>query len=349
MRSFLVIAFLACGVQATVDEQSAFIQEQMQAIMADPSFQEQAKQLSQPLEAMMLEAEQVQTVLNDPSFRKEAKRATEPIMALMADPKFQKEARDVAEQIQSAMVDPTFQEEAKRIAQPLVAMLNSPNPMDAEEQMQAMLADPNVRNLARQVAEPIFEMMSKDEFQEQAMAAIEQMKVVMADPKFQKEAKRISEPIVAMMAEAEQMREVMADSGFQQEAERLVGQMQALVEQPAPTEQKSLASLLLAVNPSQVGAAHPGVATAKPLQRARVAVMDDVEEKVNSIIAEQLGVDAAKVTPAASFTEDLGADSLDAVELIMALEEAFDIEIPDEEAEKMSTPGDCVTAIKAKM
>merc|ERR1719393_398788 len=174
------------------------------------------------------------------------------------------------------------------------------------------------------------------------------MQVVMTDPKFQKEAKRISEPIMAMMAEAEQMREVMADSSFQQEAERLVEQMQALVEQPAPTEQKSLASLLLAANPAQVRAAHP-VVTAKPLQLSRVAVMDEVEEKVKGIIAEQLGVDAEKVTPAASFTEDLGADSLDAVELIMALEEAFDIEIPDEEAEKMGTPGDCVTAIKAKM
>jgi len=66
-------------------------------------------------------------------------------------------------------------------------------------------------------------------------------------------------------------------------------------------------------------------------------------------LAEQLGVDAEKVVATASFTEDLGADSLDAVELIMAIEEAFDIEIPDEEAEKMTTPGDCVTAIKAKL
>ena len=55
------------------------------------------------------------------------------------------------------------------------------------------------------------------------------------------------------------------------------------------------------------------------------------------------------MVPTASFTEDLGADSLDAVELIMAIEEAFDIEIPDEEAETMTTPADCVTAIKAKI
>ena len=77
--------------------------------------------------------------------------------------------------------------------------------------------------------------------------------------------------------------------------------------------------------------------------------MDEVEDKVKSIISEQLGVEIASVTPSASFTEDLGADSLDAVELIMAIEEAFDIEIPDEEAESMTTPAECVTAIKAKL
>ena len=71
--------------------------------------------------------------------------------------------------------------------------------------------------------------------------------------------------------------------------------------------------------------------------------------QVNGIIAEQLGVELDTVKPASSFTEDLGADSLDAVELIMAIEEAFDIEIPDEEAETMTTPADCVTAIKAKL
>jgi acyl carrier protein len=76
---------------------------------------------------------------------------------------------------------------------------------------------------------------------------------------------------------------------------------------------------------------------------------DDIEGKLKGIIAEQLGVDEDKVVPGASFTEDLGADSLDAVELIMAIEEAFDIEIPDDEAEKMTTPADCITAIQAKM
>ena len=71
--------------------------------------------------------------------------------------------------------------------------------------------------------------------------------------------------------------------------------------------------------------------------------------QVKGIIAEQLGVELDAVVPGASFTEDLGADSLDAVELIMAIEEAFDIEIPDEEAETMTTPADCVTAIKGKI
>ena len=80
-----------------------------------------------------------------------------------------------------------------------------------------------------------------------------------------------------------------------------------------------------------------------------VMMADEVEDKVKGIIAEQLGVELDTVVPGASFTEDLGADSLDAVELIMAIEEAFDIEIPDEEAETMTTPADCVTAIKAKL
>ena len=77
--------------------------------------------------------------------------------------------------------------------------------------------------------------------------------------------------------------------------------------------------------------------------------MDEVEDKVKGIIAEQLGVEVGSVQPNSSFTEDLGADSLDAVELIMAIEEAFDIEIPDEEAETMTSPAECVAAIKAKL
>ena len=62
--------------------------------------------------------------------------------------------------------------------------------------------------------------------------------------------------------------------------------------------------------------------------------MATVEERVKQIIVEQLGVDEAEVTPKASFVDDLGADSLDTVELVMAFEEAFDVEIPDEEAER---------------
>ena len=73
-----------------------------------------------------------------------------------------------------------------------------------------------------------------------------------------------------------------------------------------------------------------------------------VEEKVKQIIVEQLQVDEAEVTPGASFQEDLGADSLDVVELVMQFEEAFDIEIPDEDAEKIATVGDAVAYIESK-
>ncbi|KUO75157.1 MAG: acyl carrier protein [Clostridia bacterium BRH_c25] len=69
-------------------------------------------------------------------------------------------------------------------------------------------------------------------------------------------------------------------------------------------------------------------------------------EKVQEKVAEQLGVDAEEVTLESSFIDDLGADSLDIVELLMALEEEFDIEIPDEEAEKLATVGDVVDYIK---
>ena len=74
--------------------------------------------------------------------------------------------------------------------------------------------------------------------------------------------------------------------------------------------------------------------------------MSTVDEKVKQIIVDQLGVDQAEVTPAASFTDDLGADSLDRVELIMAMEEAFDVEIPDEDAEKIVTVQDAVAYIQ---
>ena len=75
----------------------------------------------------------------------------------------------------------------------------------------------------------------------------------------------------------------------------------------------------------------------------------NVEEKVREIITEQLQVDAEKVTPEASFIDDLGADSLDTVELVMAFEEAFDIEIPDEDAEKIRTVGDAINYIKDRI
>ena len=73
--------------------------------------------------------------------------------------------------------------------------------------------------------------------------------------------------------------------------------------------------------------------------------MASVEERVKQIIVEQLGVDEAEVTPNASFVDDLGADSLDTVELVMAFEEAFDIEIPDEDAEKIRTVQDAISYI----
>jgi acyl carrier protein len=74
--------------------------------------------------------------------------------------------------------------------------------------------------------------------------------------------------------------------------------------------------------------------------------MASVEERVKQIIVEQLGVDEAEVTPNASFVDDLGADSLDTVELVMAFEEAFEIEIPDEDAEKIRTVQDAISYIE---
>ena len=71
-----------------------------------------------------------------------------------------------------------------------------------------------------------------------------------------------------------------------------------------------------------------------------------IEEKVKEIIVEQLGVNPEQVTPTASFIEDLGADSLDTVELIMALEEEFGVEVPDEQAEKLLTVGDVTKYIE---
>jgi acyl carrier protein len=75
---------------------------------------------------------------------------------------------------------------------------------------------------------------------------------------------------------------------------------------------------------------------------------NSVEEKVKSIIVEQLGVQADEVKPEASFVDDLGADSLDTVELVMAFEEAFGIEIPDEDAEKIQKVKDAISYIEGK-
>lgn len=77
--------------------------------------------------------------------------------------------------------------------------------------------------------------------------------------------------------------------------------------------------------------------------------MSSIEDRVKKIVVEQLGVEEAQVTADASFVDDLGADSLDTVELVMALEEEFDCEIPDEEAEKISTLAQAVSYINANL
>jgi acyl carrier protein len=74
---------------------------------------------------------------------------------------------------------------------------------------------------------------------------------------------------------------------------------------------------------------------------------NNIEERVKKIVAEQLGVDEAQVTNESSFIDDLGADSLDTVEMVMALEEAFEMEIPDEDAEKIQTIQDAINYIKS--
>ena len=76
--------------------------------------------------------------------------------------------------------------------------------------------------------------------------------------------------------------------------------------------------------------------------------MADSTEKVKEIIVSKLGVDAAQVTPEASFTNDLGAESLDTVELVMEFEKAFNIQIPDEDAEKIASVGDVINYLKSK-
>lgn len=80
----------------------------------------------------------------------------------------------------------------------------------------------------------------------------------------------------------------------------------------------------------------------------RVFVMSNIAERVTKIIVEKLGVEESEVTPEASFTNDLGADSLDTVELIMELEKEFDISIPDEQAEKIQTVGQAIEYLEAQ-
>ena len=75
--------------------------------------------------------------------------------------------------------------------------------------------------------------------------------------------------------------------------------------------------------------------------------MSEIESKVKAIIVDKLGVDEAEVVPTASFTNDLGADSLDTVELIMEFEKEFNINIPDDQAEKIATVGDAINYIEA--
>jgi acyl carrier protein len=82
--------------------------------------------------------------------------------------------------------------------------------------------------------------------------------------------------------------------------------------------------------------------------RTNLMAEKSIEEKVKDIIVEQLGVNPEQVTPQASFIEDLGADSLDIVELVMAFEEEFGVEVPDEDAEKLQTVGDVIKYIEEK-
>ncbi|MEX1139788.1 MAG: acyl carrier protein [Bacteroidota bacterium] len=76
--------------------------------------------------------------------------------------------------------------------------------------------------------------------------------------------------------------------------------------------------------------------------------MADIDSKVKEIIVSKLGVDEGQITPEASFTNDLGADSLDTVELVMEFEKVFNVQIPDEDAEKISTVGDAIKYLKGK-
>jgi len=77
-------------------------------------------------------------------------------------------------------------------------------------------------------------------------------------------------------------------------------------------------------------------------------VVDDIKEKVIDIVSEQMGIERSQITAESSFVNDLGADSLDTVELVMEFEDAFNIQVPDEDAEKIQTVGEAVTYIKGQ-
>jgi acyl carrier protein len=91
-----------------------------------------------------------------------------------------------------------------------------------------------------------------------------------------------------------------------------------------------------------------GFSRATNTNRTNFMAEKSIEEKVKDIIVEQLGVNPEQVTPQASFIEDLGADSLDIVELVMAFEEEFSVEVPDEDAEKLQTVGDVIKYIEER-
>ena len=106
---------------------------------------------------------------------------------------------------------------------------------------------------------------------------------------------------------------------------------------------KSLLSIALVASAAAFAPATPFVARSSAVASNSALFMSaELEEKVKGIIVEQLGVDADKVVPEASFIDDLGADSLDTVELIMAIEEEFDTEIPEEEAAAIATVKDAI-------
>jgi len=90
-------------------------------------------------------------------------------------------------------------------------------------------------------------------------------------------------------------------------------------------------------------------ALATATTRRKLMAMDEVRMKVVDIIANQLGVDKEQITPGANVIDDLGADSLDIVELVMALEESFDLEIPDEDAEKIRTVQDVFSYLESNL